>query len=77
MRRLLALASAIVFIDAMFFAAIVPLLPAFVEEFDLTKTGAGILAAAYPAGRCSARCPAAGWRRGSACARRWWSASCS
>ena len=50
LRRLLLLASAIVFIDAMFFAAIVPLLPQFVDEFDLSKTGAGILAAAYPAG---------------------------
>ena len=60
MRRLLALASAIVFIDAMFFAAIVPLLPAFAEEFDLTKTGAGILAAAYPAGTLLGSLPG-GW----------------
>ena len=60
MRRLLALASAIVFIDAMFFAAIVPLLPAFVEEFDLSKTGAGILAAAYPAGTLLGSLPG-GW----------------
>jgi MFS family permease len=34
----------------MFFAAIVPLLPSFVDEYDLTKAGAGVLAAAYPAG---------------------------
>ena len=60
MRRLLALASAIVFIDAMFFAAIVPLLPAFAEEFDLSKTGAGILAAAYPAGTLLGSLPG-GW----------------
>jgi len=39
LRRLLLLASAIVFIDAMFFAAIVPLLPQFADEFDLSRTG--------------------------------------
>ena len=60
MRRLLALASAIVFIDAMFFAAIVPLLPTYVEEFGLSKTGAGILAAAYPAGTLLGSLPG-GW----------------
>ena len=60
LRRLLLLASAIVFIDAMFFAAIVPLLPQFVEEFDLSKTGAGILAAAYPAGTLLGSLPG-GW----------------
>jgi MFS family permease len=60
LRRLLALASAIVFIDAMFFAAIVPLLPTFVEEYDLSKTGAGILAAAYPAGTLLGSLPG-GW----------------
>jgi MFS family permease len=54
------LASAIVFIDAMFFAAIVPLLPDFVDEFDLSKTGAGILAAAYPAGTLLGSLPG-GW----------------
>ncbi len=60
MRRLLALASAIVFIDAMFFAAIVPLLPMYVEEYDLSKAGAGILAAAYPAGTLLGSLPG-GW----------------
>ena len=60
LRRLLALASAIVFIDAMFFAAIVPLLPGFVDQFDLSKTGAGILAAAYPAGTLLGSLPG-GW----------------
>jgi MFS family permease len=59
-RRLLALASAIVFIDAMFFAAIVPLLPEYVDEYDLSKTGAGILAAAYPAGTLLGSLPG-GW----------------
>ena len=60
MRRLLALASSIVFIDAMFFAAIVPLLPEFVDEYGLSKTGAGILAAAYPAGTLLGSLPG-GW----------------
>ena len=60
MRRLLALASAIVFIDAMFFAAIVPLLPGYVDEFDLSKAGAGILAAAYPLGTLLGSLPG-GW----------------
>jgi MFS family permease len=59
-RRLLYLASAIVFVDAMFFAAIVPLLPEFKEELGLTKTGAGILAAAYPAGTLLGSLPG-GW----------------
>ena len=60
MRRLLALASCIVFIDAMFFAAIVPLLPEYVDEFDLSKAGAGILAAAYPLGTLLGSLPG-GW----------------
>ena len=50
MRRLLLLASAIVFVDTTFYAAMTPLLPHFEDEFNLTKTGAGVLAAAYPAG---------------------------
>ena len=38
MRRLLLLASAIVFVDTMFFAAVVPLLPRLSDDFDLSKT---------------------------------------
>jgi MFS family permease len=49
-RRLLLLVGAIVFVDTMFFAALTPLLPEYAEEFDLTKAGAGVLSAAYPAG---------------------------
>ena len=49
-RRLLLLASAIVFVDTTFYAAITPLLPGFEEEYGLGKSGAGVLAAAYPAG---------------------------
>ena len=50
MRRLLALVSAIVFIDAMLFTALTPLVPRYAEEFDLSKTGAGLLVGAYGAG---------------------------
>jgi MFS family permease len=39
-----------VFVDTMFFAALTPLLPDYADEFDLSKAGAGVLAAAYPAG---------------------------
>jgi len=49
-RRLLLLCCAIVFLDTVFFAAITPLLPHFEDEYGLSKSGAGILAAAYPAG---------------------------
>jgi MFS family permease len=60
LRRLLLLASSIVFLDTVFFAAIVPLLPTYAAEFDLTKTGAGVLAAAYPAGTFLGALPG-GW----------------
>jgi MFS family permease len=50
MRRLLLLAGAVVFLDTMFFAALTPLLPHYAEELELSKAGAGILQAAYPAG---------------------------
>ncbi len=50
MRRLLVLACAIVFVDTTFYAAITPLLPHFKDEFGLSKSEAGVLVAAYPAG---------------------------
>ncbi|HEU6446575.1 MAG TPA: MFS transporter, partial [Gaiellaceae bacterium] len=50
MRRLLLLVGGIVFVDTMFFAALTPLLPDYAEEFELSKAGAGVLSAAYPAG---------------------------
>jgi MFS family permease len=49
-RRLLLLTSAVVFFDTLFFAALTPLLPHFADTLGLGKTGAGVLAAAYPAG---------------------------
>ena len=50
MRKLLLLASIIVLVDTSFYAAITPLLPDLSDEFGLSKTGAGLLAAAFPLG---------------------------
>jgi MFS family permease len=49
-RKLLLLASVVVLVDTSFYAAITPLLPDLTDQFGLSKTGAGLLAAAYPAG---------------------------
>ena len=50
MRRLLVLVSAIIFVDALLFTALTPLVPGYAEEFDLSKAGAGLLVGAYGAG---------------------------
>ena len=50
MRRLLALTSAIVLVDTVFYAALTPLVPYFNEEFGLSKSAVGILSGAYGAG---------------------------
>ena len=50
MRKLLLLVSIVVLVDTSFYAAITPLLPELTDEYGLSKTGAGILAAAYPIG---------------------------
>ena len=63
MRRLVLLVSAIVLLDVAFYAAVAPLLPHYVDEFDLSKTGAGILTGAYAAGNLVAAIPA-GWLAG-------------
>ena len=50
MRRLLLLVSTIVFVDAMLFTALTPLVPKYAAEFDLSKLGAGMLVGAFGAG---------------------------
>lgn len=58
MRRLLILASAMIFIDVAFFAAIAPLLPEYVDDLGLSKAEAGVLSAAYAAGTLLGSLPA-------------------
>jgi len=58
MRRLLMLASAMIFFDVAFFAAIAPLLPGYVDDLGLSKAQAGILSASYAAGTLIASLPA-------------------
>jgi MFS family permease len=60
MRRLFWLVAAVVLVDTMFFAAVAPLLPHYTDEQDLSKTGAGVLTAAYPAGTFIGAIPS-GW----------------
>ncbi len=49
-RTLLGLVCVLVLVDTMFFTALTPLLPHYAHIARLTKAGAGILVAAYPAG---------------------------
>jgi MFS family permease len=58
MRRLLLLASAMIFFDVAFYAAIAPLLPDYVDQLGLSKAQAGILSASYAAGTLLASLPA-------------------
>lgn len=55
--HVLLLACAVVFIEAILFTALAPLLPELVERFALSKTGAGALSAAYPLGALAASIP--------------------
>src|SRR5213595_4303801 len=57
MRRLLVLVGAIVLVDTMFFTALTPLLPHYVDKLDLGKGGAGLLQAMYPLGALLAAIP--------------------
>jgi MFS family permease len=50
MRRLLLLVSVVVFVDAMLFGALAPLVPGYADEFGLSKTGAGLLVGSFGAG---------------------------
>src|SRR6476646_10046289 len=58
MRRLLWLASVMIFFDVAFFAAIAPLLPDYVDQLGLSKAEAGVLSASYAAGTLLASLPA-------------------
>jgi MFS family permease len=60
MRRLLVFVCTIVFVDTLFYAAITPILPELSDEYGLSKTAAGVLAAAYPAGTFAGALPG-GW----------------
>ena len=58
MRRLLVVVSVTVFADTMLFSAIVPLIPRLTDEYDLSKSGAGLLVGAYGAGAMLGGIPA-------------------
>ncbi len=60
MRRLFILVAAVILVDTMFYAAIVPLLPEYRDELGLSKSAAGILSASYAAGTLLAALPS-GW----------------
>jgi MFS family permease len=57
MRRLLPFVSIVIFTDTMLFAAIIPLIPAFADEFGLSKLEAGLLVGAYGAGAMAGGIP--------------------
>jgi MFS family permease len=57
-RRLLVLVCVIVLADTLLYAALVPLLPSYTEEFGLSKAGAGLLVGAYATGVFLAAVPA-------------------
>ncbi|MGH3028428.1 MAG: MFS transporter, partial [Gaiellaceae bacterium] len=50
MRRLLVLACSITLVDTILYAALVPLLPHYADEFGLSKGQSGLLVGAYAAG---------------------------
>lgn len=58
MRKLLLLASTMIFLDVAFFSAIAPLLPEYADDLDLSDAQAGILSASYAAGTLLASLPA-------------------
>jgi MFS family permease len=60
MRRLVAFVCLVVFVDSMFYAAITPLLPELSDQYGLSKSAAGILAATYAAGTLIGAIPG-GW----------------
>ena len=60
MRRLLLLVTSAVLVETAFYAVLTPLLPELAREHDLSKFGAGVLAAAYAAGTFAGAIPT-GW----------------
>ena len=58
MRRIVVVCGSIVFVDAMLFGAIIPLLPGFADDYDLTKLEAGLLLGAYGGGTLVGGLPA-------------------
>ena len=50
MRRLLLFISVVVFLDTMLFGVMIPLLPGFADDYDLSKLQSGLLFGAYGAG---------------------------
>ena len=54
---LLVFVCALVLVDTLFFTALTPLLPHYVQAAGLTKAGAGLLVAAYPAGTLAGALP--------------------
>jgi MFS family permease len=59
-RRLFPFVVAVVLVDTMFYAAITPLLPHYVDDLGLSKSAAGILSASYAAGALAGSLPG-GW----------------
>jgi MFS family permease len=57
-RRLLPLVSAVVVVDTMLYAALVPLLPHFEDRYGLSKGGVGALASAFAIGTFAGGIPA-------------------
>ncbi len=60
MRRLFWIVAAVILVDTMFYAAIVPLLPEYSDQLGLSKGAAGVLSASYAAGTLLAALPS-GW----------------
>jgi MFS family permease len=57
MRTLLLFICVLVLVDTIFFTALTPLLPHYVHTVGLSKAGAGLLVAAYPAGTLAGALP--------------------
>ena len=58
MRRIVVITGSVVFLDTLLFGAIIPLLPRFADDYDLTKLEAGALLGAYGGGALIGGLPA-------------------